>query len=164
MGNEIGVEAIAVITGSFLSGAMMSVYLLAIPSLLETTTDPAHLVRHWHRIFMNGHIKGPIISLTTTALYALAAFAKYSAGQRWAVFATAGATTIAIVPFTLTIMMPTNEALFRMEADVHKGKSPLSAEAERLVRSWSRLNLVRAFFPLAGAVFGLLGTLRLVSF
>ncbi|KIA75621.1 hypothetical protein HK57_00553 [Aspergillus ustus] len=164
MTNDVGVEAIAVITGSFLSGAMMSVYLLAIPSLFETTTDPGHLVRHWHRIFMNGHIKGPIISLTTTALYGLAALAKYNAGQKWGVFATAGATTIAMVPFTLTIMASTNEALFRMEAEVQKGRNPTWGEAERLVRNWSRFNLTRAFFPLAGAVLGLLATLKLVSF
>ncbi|KAL4917421.1 hypothetical protein BDW62DRAFT_201853 [Aspergillus aurantiobrunneus] len=162
--SEVGVEAIAVITGSFLSGAMMSVYLLAVPSLFETTTDPGHLLRHWSRIFLNGHIKGPIICVTTTALYGLASITKYAAGQPWGVFATAGLTTISMVPFTLTLMAPTNNALFRLEGEVSKGNTPAWSDAERLVRTWNRFNATRAFFPLIGAIMGLLGTLKLVSF
>ncbi|KAL2819635.1 hypothetical protein BDW59DRAFT_164963 [Aspergillus cavernicola] len=162
--SNVGVEAIAVITGSFLSGAMMSVYLLAVPSLFDTTTDPGHLLRHWSRIFLNGHIKGPIICLTTTALYGLAAITKYSAGETWGVFAAAGVTTISMVPFTLTLMAPTNEALFKLEGEVKKGNTPTWSDAERLVRNWNRFNATRAFFPLAGAILGLLGALQLVSF
>ncbi|KAL2867497.1 DUF1772 domain-containing protein [Aspergillus lucknowensis] len=164
MTSDVGVEAIAVITGSFLSGAMMSVYLLAVPSLFETTTDPSQLVRHWSRIFLNGHIKGPIICLTTTALYGLAAVRKYAAGERWGVFAAAGLTTIAMVPFTLTIMAPTNNALFRLEGEVKKGGAPVWGEAERLVQRWNRFNASRAFFPLVGAILGMLGVLKVVSF
>ncbi|KAL4865128.1 hypothetical protein BDV12DRAFT_211210 [Aspergillus spectabilis] len=162
--SNVGVEAIAVITGSFLSGAMMSVYLLAVPSLFDTTTDPDHLLRHWSRIFLNGHIKGPIICLTTTALYGLATITKYSAGEAWRVFAAAGLTTISMVPFTLTLMSPTNEALFRLEGEVKKGNTPAWSDAERLVRDWNRFNATRAFFPLAGAILGLLGALKIVSF
>lgn len=172
-------EAIAVITGSFLSGntpslsskhqlmhigAMMSVYLLAVPSLFDATTDPGHLLRHWSRIFLNGHIKGPIICLTTTALYGIAAVSKYWAGDTWAVFAAAGLITISMVPFTLTAMAPTNNALFRLESEVKKGNIPPWSDAERLVQNWNRFNAIRAFFPLAGAIMGLLGTLRLVAF
>ncbi|KAL4789033.1 hypothetical protein BDV19DRAFT_383428 [Aspergillus venezuelensis] len=160
----VGVEAIAVITGSFLSGAMMSVYLLAVPSLFDTTTDPGRLVRHWSRIYLNGHIKGPIISLTTTGLYGFAAVTKYWAGEPWGVFAVAGLTTISMVPFTLTIMVPTNNALFRLESEVKAGRTPAWSDAARLVRSWNRFNATRAFLPLAGSVLGLLGTIGLVVF
>ncbi|KAL6237515.1 hypothetical protein BDW75DRAFT_249002 [Aspergillus navahoensis] len=162
--SNAGVEAIAVITGSFLSGAMMSVYLLAVPSLFETTRSPDQLVCHWSRIYLNGHIKGPIICLSTTALYGMAAVTKYSAGEDWAVFAAAGAVTISMVPFTLTVMAPTNNALFRLEGDVKKGYTPVWSEAERLVRRWNRFNATRAFCPLVGAVLGLLGVLKIVSF
>ncbi|KAL4898959.1 hypothetical protein BDW74DRAFT_184237 [Aspergillus multicolor] len=162
--SNVGVEAVAVIAGSFLSGAMMSVYLLAVPSLFETTTDPRQLVRHWSRIFLNGHIKGPIICLSTTAMYGIATVSKYAAGENWGVFAAAGAITVSMVPFTLTIMAPTNNALFRLEEEVKRGRTPVWTDAERLVRRWNRFNATRAFCPLAGAVLGLLGILSIASF
>ncbi|KKK21811.1 hypothetical protein ARAM_004339 [Aspergillus rambellii] len=162
--SQVGVEAVAVITGSFLSGAMMSVFLLTIPSVLETTTDPGQLLHHWARVFLNGHVKGPIICITTTFLYGLAAFTKYSAGEPWRVFAAAGIVTISMVPFTLVVIDPVNTALFRMESEAKKGTVAPWAVVEPLVQKWNRLNLTRAFCPLAGAVLGLLGTLKLVSF
>ncbi|KAL4784880.1 hypothetical protein BJX76DRAFT_356617 [Aspergillus varians] len=162
--SHVGVEAIAVITGSFLSGAMMSVYLLAMPSLFDTTTDPGHLLRHWSRIFYNGHVKGPGICLTTTALYGIATITKYSTGEPWGIFAAAGLTTVGMVPFTLTVMARTNNALFLLEGEVQKGNTPAWSDAERLVQRWNRFNAARALFPLIGAVLGLLGTLDMGFF
>ncbi|RMJ28746.1 hypothetical protein PHISP_00391 [Aspergillus sp. HF37] len=175
--------AIAVIAGSFLSGnqclhthpqphqnktnqlgAMMNVFLLTVPAVLETTTEPGQLLRHWRRIFLNGHVKGPAICLTTTSLYAIAAVGRYLTGDAWLVFAAAGLSTIGMVPFTLTLMQPTNSALFRLEGDARKGSVAAWRDVEQLVRKWNRLNAVRALFPLAGAALGMLGSLGVIAF
>ncbi|KAL4876811.1 hypothetical protein BJY04DRAFT_199292 [Aspergillus karnatakaensis] len=169
--SDVGVEAAAVIAGSFLSGAIMSVYMLTIPALFESTSNPGQLVKHWTRIYLNGHYKGPVICLSTTALYGLATVSKYAAGENWKVFATAGALTTGMIPFTVALIVPTNNTLFRLEGQAKKdtggsaGASGVTwAEAEGLVRKWNRLNAIRSLFPLSGAVLGLMAILKVVSF
>ncbi|KAK6069033.1 hypothetical protein SCUP515_09238 [Seiridium cupressi] len=176
---DIGVEAIAVVLGGFLSGefklhllkraaltssigAIMSVFMLTIPVFLETGNQPGKLIQQWSRVFHHGHIKGPSIAILTGAVYAYAAWSKAAAGQPWRVFALAGATTVAIVPYTWTVMQGTNNRLFLTESQVRKGVDPSWADAERLVTRWGKLNAIRAFIPLAGCVIGLMGTCKML--
>ena len=79
-------------------------------------------------------------------------------------FAVAGATTVSIVPYTLTFMQGTNSALFRADDLAVKGTEPAWSEAERLVLRWGRLNAIRALIPLAGGVVGLLGACGILVF
>ncbi|KAK4175384.1 hypothetical protein QBC36DRAFT_241279 [Triangularia setosa] len=160
----IGVEAIAVVTGCFLSGAIMSVFLITIPVLIATTKQPAKLVNQWRCVYLSGHVKGPAIATTTGLVYVYAAWSKYAVGEQWRVFALAGATTVSIVPYTLTFMQGINNALFRADDMAGKGVEPSWADAERLVLRWGRLNAIRALIPLAGGIIGLLGTCKMLSF
>lgn len=142
----------------------MSVFLITIPVLVETTTQPGKLVNQWRRVYLSGHIKGPAIAATTGLVYAYAAWSKYAAGEAWRIFAVAGLTTVSIVPYTLTFMQGTNNALFRADDLAAKGTEPARADAERLVRRWGKLNAIRALIPLAGGVLGLLGACKIVVF
>ena len=140
---------------------MMSVSLMAVPVLLETTTDPTQLVRQWARTYHYGHQIAPTLAVTTFLLYAYTTVSKRAAARRWAVFTAAGVTSIAMVPFTWIVMSPTNNKLFALEAGA--GSKIMAAatfgEAVQLVNRWSTLHLVRSLFPLAGSVIGLTGTL-----
>jgi noranthrone monooxygenase len=163
--SNVGVEAIAVITGAFLSGAMMNLFLLTIPMMLETTNQPVQLLHQWSCVFYSGHHKGPGISIATGLIYSYAAWSNHAAGIPWRVFALAGALTVGMVPFTWVFMMGTNNALFKAEAKSKSGGDRSSwKEVESLVKTWSGLNAIRALFPLSGAVLGMLATCKLVLF
>lgn len=142
----------------------MNLFLLTIPVLLETTQQTHQLLHQWSRVYYSGHRKGPAISITTGLIYAYAAWSKYAAGSPWLVFAVAGATTVSMVPYTWIVMQSTNDALFRAEARTKSEQVQSWAEAESLVKAWNRFNAVRSLFPLAGAILGILGTVKLVVF
>jgi len=73
-------------------------------------------------------------------------------------FAAAGITTMIIVPYTLILMAPTNDTLFRLEKDSEVTSATSLVEAQNLVRKWGWLHVVRSLFPLAGAILGLMGS------
>ncbi|KAB8219485.1 hypothetical protein BDV33DRAFT_204400 [Aspergillus novoparasiticus] len=154
------VQATAVVMGSFMSGAMMSVYGLAMPAFLQTITQSGQLVGYQRRLYLIGTTKGRVLGLTTTLLYASVSVHQYWTGKPWLVSAAAGVTTISLVPFTEIVMAPTNDALDRLETETNSGAVVSWAETKQLVRRWDRFNAVRALFPLAGAV---LGGLQLVN-
>ncbi|EME39098.1 anthrone oxidase-like protein [Dothistroma septosporum NZE10] len=164
IGSDVGIEVIPVMTGTFLSGAMMSLFLLTIPVILETTTVPSQLLNQWHRIFYRGHIQGPLISIATGLLYSYAAYQRSQRGAAWKPFAVSAAVTVAMIPFTWVFMANVNNSLFRAVAVTEKGGEGNWNEAQGLVRSWGAWNAVRALFPLSGAVLGLLSTCKIVSF
>jgi noranthrone monooxygenase len=143
---------------------MMNLFLLTIPVLLETTQQPSQLLYQWSRVYYSGHRKGPAISITTALVYGFAAWSKHAAGSPWRVFAVAGLLTVGMVPYTWIAMLKTNNALFSAEARTKNGHGQAWGKAESLVKTWSRLNAVRALFPLTGAIFGLLGTCKLLVF
>ena len=72
--------------------------------------------------------------------------------------AVAGATTLSIVPFTLILMAPTNNTLFRLEKESKVASVASLAEAQELIIKWSWLHVVRSLFPLVGAILGTMGT------
>jgi len=187
-GPGLGLEAVAVVAGFWLSGtlhtpcitvrrgknkltaypgAIASVYLITLPVLVQTTNDPAKLVDQWNRVYLSGHVKGPITAVTTGLIYGLAALGKAAAGQPWHAFAVAGLTTVCIIPFTLTFMLGTNNTLFAAERKARKSKGLDTigwAETEKLVMRWGKLNMIRSFVPMTGAVIGLLATCKILVF
>ncbi|KAJ1715383.1 hypothetical protein AFCA_009554 [Aspergillus flavus] len=155
-------QATAVVMGSFMSGAMMSVYGLAMPAFLQTVTQSGQLVGYQRRLYLIGTTKGRVLGLTTTLLYASVSVHQYLARKPWLVSAAAGLTTISLVPFTEIVMASINNALACLETETNKGVVISREETEQLVRKWDRFNAVRALFPLAGAFLGSLGILQLV--
>ncbi|KAH8807227.1 hypothetical protein F5884DRAFT_856810 [Xylogone sp. PMI_703] len=154
-----GAQTTAVVTGSFLSGAMMSISLLAIPVLLDTTTGPAHLFHQWVRVYHYGHQILPTMAVGTFLLYSYTSLKKRSARKSWSLFALAGIVTLSMLPFTWLVMVPTNDELFRLE--VVSQTEPLVkelVEAKELVVKWSWLHLTRSMLPLTGAIIGAIGT------
>lgn len=138
---------------------MMSLSLMAVPVLLDTTSQAPQLFHQWARMYHYGHQVLPTLAVGTFLLYSYTSVKKRRTKQSWATFALAGITTLSMVPFTWIFMVPTNNELFRLER-VSKAEPMVKgiAEAKELVVKWSWLHLTRSLFPLMGAVMGTLGT------
>ena len=137
----------------------MSLSLMAIPVLLDTTTQPSQLFHQWVRMYHYGHQVLPTLAVATFLLYGYAAVSKRAASRPWGIFAAAGVTTLSMLPFTWVFMVPTNNTLFRLDGESKAAAAAAVAswgEAQELVTRWSWLHLVRSLFPLAGAVLGLM--------
>ncbi len=179
----IGLPAVAVATGSFLTGmfiaenpvslpypalmcglsigAMASLSMIAIPVFLDTNNNSAaatQLVRQWVRTYHYGHIILPGICIGACGLYGYAAFnaravTVKSKPRSGYWYAMAAFATIAMVPFTWVIMTPTNNALFGMEFLQGANLSVVRA----LVVRWAWLHAARSLFPLLGVILGFRG-------
>lgn len=148
----------------------MSLSLMAVPVLLDTTTSAPELFHQWARMYHYGHQILPGMAIGTFFLYALVSIRKCRANEPkpWRLFALAGCVTLSIIPFILLVMKPVNDELFRLEAMtriVHMGiQSEASIKgikgAKELVVKWSWMHFTRSWFPLVGAVIGALGMIR----
>lgn len=130
--------------------------LLAIPGLLSPPSPglgAQALAQQWDVVFRRGRVLCPLTAVLAALGYGHLAWRsspRAAGGTRSLVGA--AALSLAIVPFTLLVIGPTNKALQRAAA----GEGPLGEGAVReLVRRWSTLNLVRSLLPLSSAVLGL---------
>ena len=146
---------------------MTSLSLVAVPVLLDTATSSPQLLRQWSRMYHYGHLIMPSLAGGTLLLHACTALQQRALGKPWVVFACAGGLTIAIAPFTWTVMETTNAELFsrleRVGGSSSKGSAAASSdddlkEVKGLVKRWSWLHLTRSMLPFAGTVLAVFGT------
>ncbi|KAI1159630.1 hypothetical protein F5B18DRAFT_664378 [Nemania serpens] len=150
-------ETAALVTGSFLSGAMMSLCFIAVPVFLDTTQDAGQLYVQWARMYYYGRALLPILSILTFLLYVHVAGRRWVTGRPWRSWISAGLISTLMIPFTWLVMSPTNDTLFAFEAVAKSGSGgvlPTLEEAQSLVAKWSTLHLIRTLFPLVGAIVG----------
>ncbi|KAK7937313.1 uncharacterized protein PG986_014181 [Apiospora aurea] len=166
-----GLQSLALITGSFLAGAMASLSLVAVPVFVDTTETAEQLYIQWARMYHHGHLLLPALAVLTLLLYGHIGLVKRRVGRRyWRPWLVAGLVTVLMVPFTWVVMTPTNNALFRLETEAQAGSGLLASspggldEARALVRTWSLMHLARTMFPLVGAVLGALATVNRFQF
>lgn len=135
----------------------MSLSLMTIPVFLDVNTQTAQLLHHWVRLYHYGHLLLPSMSLATLSLYVYVALEKRASGAPWASYAVAGAVTVAMIPFTLLVMVPTNNVLFELQdgVKISAAAAPSLDYVRELVTRWGRMHLVRSFFPFLGAALGL---------
>ena len=139
----------------------MSLSLMAVPVLLDTTTQAPQLFHQWVRMYHYGHQVLPSMAVGVFLFYSYTSAKKRSARKSWGIFALAGLTTMSILLFTWIFMVPTNNELFRLE-EVSKAQPSVKGidEAKALVVKWSWLHLTRSLLPLAGAIMGATETVR----
>lgn len=133
---------------------MLSV--LAIPGLLSASSPvPGQvLAQQWAGIYSRGKVLGPQAAAVSLLGYGYLLYDRSRQNRSWGDCLGAMGLSIAIVPFTLVLMDPTNQALLA----VADGASTLGSEAVgALLVRWKWLNLVRSLFPLAGSLLGLYG-------
>lgn len=139
---------------------MMSLSLMAVPVFLDTTSSAPQLFQQWVRMYHYGHQVLPTMAVGTFLLYSYTAVKRRGAGKKpWGTVALAGLTTVAMLPFTWFLMVPTNNELFRLEV-VSRAEPAVKgiAEARELVLKWTWLHLTRSLFPLVGAILGTVAT------
>ncbi|KAL7783875.1 hypothetical protein V8C37DRAFT_26476 [Trichoderma ceciliae] len=162
---DIRISALAVVFGTFLSGAMMSLTAFAVPVILDTNPeDGVHTLRQWVRMYHYGHIYLPALSIATTGLYVFEALTKRAQGRyQWVRYALAAVSTLIMIPFTWVFMTPTNNTLFRLETEAASGSGSaadgLGAMVHDLVIWWAFLHATRSLAPLFGAYLGFTGLL-----
>lgn len=169
----MSISRIAVVVGlfcstTFSSGNLVMIY-HALPALLlpyaaDSTgkaplgPPPSHLLQQWKLLFDRGHYTFPGNAI-------LAASAFFYAGRQLSetfytqkrLYYIAALLDIAVIPFTLILVVPANVELLKREAWARKGieeKEPRSGtgperlETVDLIRWWGRLGAIRAGFPL----------------
>ncbi|KAL4780402.1 hypothetical protein BJX76DRAFT_351027 [Aspergillus varians] len=125
--------------------AMMNLSILDVPVLLDTSTSASGMVTQWCRIYYYGHKLYPTLCISTCLLYGHSGLGYQASGDPWRVYAIAGATTLAMVPFTWIFMQPTNNTLFRAQKLSKDGQELAIHEARRLLIKWGWLHLARSF-------------------
>lgn len=117
------------------------------------------MIQQWKKSFDTGKIVHPGIALLSSAAYGYLAYQFQGTLRQTAaeVYGVCIAANLAIWPWTIFVMMPTNNKLFtrfdqdeaRMEVAPAEGES-----TEELIQWWSRMNVVRGCMPLVAAVLG----------
>lgn len=134
---------------------MLAMSIVAVPVVLNTTTDATQLYQQWVRTYYAGFPVLPTISIATGSLFLLVAAQKRQDNKPWITTAAAGITTVLMVPWTWVFLVPTNNQLFKLEADAVAGLPTSLEHAQTMVKLWSGRHMMRSFFPLVGAVIGL---------
>ncbi|KAL4865326.1 hypothetical protein BDV12DRAFT_200268 [Aspergillus spectabilis] len=148
-------QATAVLSGSYLSGSMMTISLIAFPAIIDTTTTPSHLLRQWVSMFHYGHRAHPTMAAATLSLYLYAAWRQRTVDKAWTRLLLAGLVTVLMTPFTWFIILSTNKRILRHANETQDAAGIGIDDARLLVRKWSWLHLARSVFPLLGAIIGL---------
>ncbi|KAF5003771.1 hypothetical protein FDECE_9701 [Fusarium decemcellulare] len=137
------------ITGSaWASGAIAALSLVGIPAALSAPSTSATV---WASIFNHGVAIMPKFAGTTATAYLFAAYDANQNGRSWKGLVAGAVLTVAIVPYTIVFMTPTNNLLLGAAQDTLVASKE---EVARLIGKWSTLNLIRSLFPLAGTVAG----------
>lgn len=137
---------------AFTSGAIASLSLITVPVLLTNTTN-ASLLTSWRHTLDNGVKVCPPFAVAAAITHVLNAYINRNSTSDGAKYSVAAAaSTIAIVPFTMMLMAPTNEELFKREKAAFGTATGVEPSSLGLVNKWGRLNLTRALLPAVGAL------------
>ncbi|KHN96893.1 uncharacterized protein MAM_05449 [Metarhizium album ARSEF 1941] len=102
-------------------GAVASLSLKVIPAL---QTSPQSTAPIWADLYRRGAALFPQVAVGLALAYGYAAYDVQSHGGQWIGFAAAASSVLAIVPFTLTVMMTTNVSLQKAAKDGIPGSDP----------------------------------------
>ncbi|KAJ5654404.1 hypothetical protein N7490_001407 [Penicillium lividum] len=160
---------------------------VTIPSQQVPGTPVPHLTHQWLDTYERGKMTFPAISVVSSVANGYLAWALRNTavpesgivGGSWTgCYMTAIVATMGLAVWTLTAMKKTNARLTaiatRDDAAAAEGikgmvmgeqekvkRAKEDAEVPELFRKWSKLNFLRALFPLTGAIIGLYGAAKL---
>ena len=118
-------------------------------------------------MFEKGKASAPPVACVCLVLFGYLAYDAYNSSLQvvrdtWTLYALAGASAMAVAPFTLLVMAEVNGKLIAKEEETKSLKATdevvevgLGGESvPTLLKTWASLNLIRGFFPLVGALLG----------
>lgn len=121
---------------------------MTIPTLIKSAIPDHQKLHLWHGVFELGKSQAPFLAVTALALHLTTGYLRNRTIKSWRL--AAAGLTIAIVPFTGTLMGATNDAMIRGTVE---GIGGLDVAA--LLTKWASLNLTRSLLPLLGGAIGL---------
>jgi hypothetical protein len=150
------------------SGSQFSLSFVSGTALLASpTADEATVLAQFKVIFRRGFFLCPPFAGIATLANLGNAFISWRSGDSTSLalrFLLAGLCTASLVPFTLMFVVRSEGLLLKKAAEMAKtmqrvdrkpaeGKpSPVTAQTKDLIGEWARLNYLRTFFPLVGAL------------
>lgn len=116
-----------------------------------------HLNRQWQEVYFRGHKVGPGLALGAGLAHGSAAYFARETAVKW-FFGAAAATSIAIVPYTLLVMLSTNDELHERAASSKEidGQKTLG-----LLYKWVGMSKTRANIAMLSACFAAVGIITL---
>jgi hypothetical protein len=121
----------------------------------SSPSNVSHLNRQWQEVYSRGHQVGPGLAIGAGLAHASAAYLTEVTATRW-FFGAAAASSIAIVPYTLVVMLATNDELHQ-RASSSKDADVLKTLG--LLAKWVDMSKMRANIALLSACFGAVGVL-----
>ena len=123
------------------------------------------MIRQWQKSFDTGKIVHPALALLSSFAYGYLAYKfqgtlRQTAAEMYGVCIVAN---LAIWPWTIFVMMPTNKKLFkRYDESKSLGENEMKTEVgmpkedstKELIGWWSTMNIIRGCLPLVAAVLG----------
>ncbi|KAJ4354474.1 uncharacterized protein N0V89_006211 [Didymosphaeria variabile] len=156
---------IAIITGTFLSGASLSNSWFSLPILIKTLSplNVGNKLQHFSLMQAYADPIFPLTAITTSLLHWTCSYRRWASdGGAWEGFAWAGAATFCMIPYSLVVVFPTVWKIEAVQRKVEKTESDgedkwMDAEVEEarvLLQRWNAQHVVRGFMPLIGALIG----------
>lgn len=162
----IGISFAAAFAGGNLALSHIAIPSLLLPSAVTTSNAPssrtpstnsAHLARQWAKVYAIGHRAGPGLALSCSAAYFTAfRYLPQSSTIQGRLYITALIVALLIIPYTLIVMIRTNNELHRRANAAETDRNDSSEEIDPpksaiqkygtpdLIRYWGRLNTGRA--------------------
>ena len=131
-------QVLATFAGGVFFGAAVYINLVEQPARLSCGTPLA--VTEWRPSYK----RATLVQVPLALVGSLSAFIAWRFEDRMA-WLIGGLLLLLVIPFTLTVILPTNKRLESPELDLH------SEEADRLLRRWGKLHAIRSI--LSGAAF-----------
>jgi len=156
------VKIAALVGSGILSGGAFYISTFAIPAILspykataktqqqDQVVLPAKTLQiQWKHVYNTGKLFFPLLSLQTSAIYLyLAAYEPTDASK---LYILAAASTIAIVPYTLTLMTGN---IKKIEAEVKEDDARDIVRLKKEIVKWSNFHYGRAALVFAGFLLG----------
>lgn len=155
---------LGITTSAFLSGFAFSASYYTVPAI--SIAPLALQFKQWQVVYDLGKLVSPPLSAAGAAAWGYAAWhsSTHEGDATWKLYSVAAALTLAILVWTVAVMMPTNKDLMKMakiadEVDETEAKV-FAQESVKAPRRWNWMNFVRAVLPMIGTVVGLIAAIK----
>ncbi|KAK0389306.1 hypothetical protein NLU13_2881 [Sarocladium strictum] len=139
-----------------------------VPSTDESQVSKAFLNRQWQEMYWRGYSWGPLSGLLSAAAFMTAAYLADPESRQRYLYATASAAAVSVIPWTLAVMVPTNNELHRrgdaqrLAADKEQVEESVGdgRDIMDLIRTWLVYNNVRASLAVSATLAGVLASMQ----
>lgn len=144
-------QTIGLTTTAILAGASASFSLYAVPRILESPTPL--LLKQFKNMYNAGHDSLPAGTVVAASSLLYLAYDSHAAGTvAWRGYVTAAVLAVGIVPYTIAVMLGTNNVLLGMAEEKEEKLEKRAAEVKILVDRWAIMNLGRSALLASAAV------------